>query len=88
VTTDISAIKDIDKASDEELGDYMNDNNARQLMHITYGMLLQAKDSNGKYLFKDEFYKALNENEEKYEEALIKHIGKHIGKHIELLGVK
>jgi tagaturonate epimerase len=84
VTTDISAIKDIDKASDEELGDYMDDNNARQLMHITYGLLLQAKDSSGKYLFKDEFYKALNENEEKYEEALIKHIGKHI----ELLGVK
>lgn len=84
VTTDISAIKDIDKVSDGELVGYMNDNNARQLIHITYGLLLQAKDSNSKYLFKDEFYKTLNENEEKYDRALMNHIEKHI----ELLGIK
>jgi tagaturonate epimerase len=83
VTTDISAIKDIDKVSDSELVSYMDDNNARQLIHITYGLLLQAKDSNGKYLFKDEFYKILNENEDKYDQALMKHIRKHI----ELLGI-
>lgn len=84
VTTDISAIMDIDQVSDGELVNYMNDNNARQLIHITYGLLLQAKDSGGKYMFKDELYKTLIDNEEKYEEALMKHIGKHI----ELLGVK
>lgn len=84
VTTDISKIEDIDKVSDSQLINYIKDNNARQLMHITYGLLLQAKDGSGKYLFKDELYKTLNENEEKYEQVLMKHIGKHV----ELLGVK
>jgi tagaturonate epimerase len=84
VTTDISAIRDIDKVSDGELADYMNENNARQLIHITYGLILQARDNSGGFLFKDEMYSELKLNEEKYEQALMKHIGKHI----ELLGVK
>lgn len=84
VTTNINAIKDIDKASDSELLEYMEDNNARQLIHITYGLILQAKNENGKFLFRDEIYKVLNENEEKYEQVLMKHIGRHI----ELLGIK
>jgi hypothetical protein len=84
VTTDIKAIKDINLVFDDELVEYMNDNNARQLIHITYGILLQATDNNGEYLFKDEFYRTLSENEEKYEQGLISHIGKHI----ELLGIK
>ena len=78
ITADFDAIKPLDEVSDAELPDYMNDNNARQLIHITYGLLLQAKDESGKSLFKDEFYDTLIEQEEAYEQALQEHIGKHL----------
>lgn len=82
VTTDISKIRPLAETSDEALPGYMDDDNARQLIHITYGILLQAKDPEGKSLFKEEFYRVLNEQEEAYEQSLIGHIGKHL----ELLG--
>lgn len=82
VTTDISAIKPLEQVTDAELHKYMDDNNARQLIHITYGILLQAKDANGNPLFKDEFFDTLSDQEEAYEAAL----KSHIGKHLELLG--
>ncbi|CRF28793.1 Uncharacterised protein [Mycobacterium tuberculosis] len=83
VTTDISKIVPLDQVADADLADtYMNEDHARQLIHITYGILMQAKDEQGGSLFKDEFYRTLSEQEEAYEQSLISHIGKHI----ELLG--
>lgn len=82
VTTDLSKIKSIEGLADSELVQYMDDNNARQLMHITYGILLTARLENDKLIFRDDIYKTLIDNEEKYEISLIKHIGKHL----ELLG--
>jgi hypothetical protein len=82
VTTDIAAIKPLDQVSDENLPQYMDDNNARQLIHITYGLLLQAKGDNGTSLFKEEFYSTLMQKEEEYKAAL----EQHIGKHLDLLG--
>src|SRR5690606_26764751 len=70
VTTDLSAIKPLSEVADADLPEYMNDDNARQVIHITYGILLQAKDENGQSLFKDEFFKTLIDQEEAYEESL------------------
>ncbi|PZE20132.1 tagaturonate epimerase family protein [Paenibacillus xerothermodurans] len=79
VTTDLSKIVPLDQVKDADLADtYMNEDNARQLIHITYGILLQAKDEQGDSLFANEFFRTLSENEEAYEQALIKHIGRHI----------
>ncbi|WP_281888502.1 tagaturonate epimerase family protein [Paenibacillus sp. YYML68] len=79
VTTDLSKIAQLDQVSDENLADaYMNEDNARQLIHITYGILLQAKDDNGQSLFKDEFFRTLSEQEEAFNESLCTHIGKHL----------
>ncbi|WP_240420195.1 tagaturonate epimerase family protein [Paenibacillus periandrae] len=83
VTTDLSKIVPLDQVADADLADvYMNENNARQVIHITYGILLQAKDAQGNSLFKDEFFSTLNEQEDAFEQSLISHIGKHL----ELLG--
>lgn len=78
VTPDLHAIKPLDRQADDELSEYMNDDNARQLFHVTYGLLLTATDDNGKYLFRDEFFKTLRNNEEVYNSALKKHIGRHL----------
>lgn len=78
ITPDFDAIASLDEVSDEKLVDYLNDDNARQLLHVTYGLLLTAKDENGNSLFKDEFFNELDKEEELYREYLIKHIGRHV----------
>lgn len=82
VKANLDNIKPLDQVTDAELPTYMEDEDARQLIHITYGILLQAKDNNGQSLFKDEFYRTLIEQESAYEDAL----RQHIGKHLDLLG--
>ncbi|HZG86651.1 tagaturonate epimerase family protein [Paenibacillus sp.] len=82
ITADFAKVKPLSEVSDAELPEYMNEDNARQMLHITYGILLTAKDDSGASLFKDEFYATLGEHEEAYEASLIAHIGKHL----ELLG--
>ncbi|SHJ69863.1 tagaturonate epimerase [Geosporobacter subterraneus DSM 17957] len=78
VTTDIEGIVPLEKVNDHELSQYMNENNARQLLHITYGILLQAKDASGQYLFREDFFYTLEQHEAEYDEALRKHIGRHL----------
>jgi tagaturonate epimerase len=83
ITPDLSTIAPLDSVSDAELPEYMNNDAARQVIHVTYGILLTAKDETGNFLFRDEFFQTLNEKEEEYRQALVSHIGKHV----ELLGL-
>ncbi len=62
----------------------MDDDAARQLFHVTYGLILTAKDENGQSVFKDEFFDTLIDQEGEYRAALVKHIGNHF----ELLELK
>jgi hypothetical protein len=84
VTTDLSKIPDVDTLKDAELPGLFNQNDARQLIHITYGLILNRKNSDGSFAFKDKLYKLWKKHEQVYTDALIKHIGKHL----DLLGVK
>ncbi len=70
VTTDLSKIPALDKLSNEELPELLNENNSRQLLHITYGSIL--KD------MKEEIYRTLNTYENEHYEMLETHLGKHL----------
>jgi len=74
----VENIPPLDSLKDSELPDLMNRDDSRQVMHITYGLILQARDESGKSLFKDELYRVLFEYEEEYNQALKKHIGRHL----------
>lgn len=78
VTPDLDSIKPLDEATDNELPAYMDDDATRQLFHITYGLILTTKDDQGKFVFRDEFFKTLHDYEDEYNAALIKHIGRHL----------
>ncbi len=78
ITPDLDSIDALDSVSDEQLAGYMDNDAARQVLHVTYGILLTAKNDQGNFIFKDEFFNALNDNEQAYREALISHIGKHV----------
>ncbi|MDR4887173.1 tagaturonate epimerase family protein [Fredinandcohnia sp. QZ13] len=78
ITPDMSTIVPLDTVADADLPEYMNNDAARQVIHVTYGLLLTAKDEDGNFIFKDEFFNTLNEREEEYRHGLVKHIGKHV----------
>lgn len=77
ITADITKIPAVTSLSDAQIPDLMNMNEARQLLHITYGSILT--DSALRPLF----FASLNKNEAYYHEL----IKKHFEKHLSLLGV-
>jgi hypothetical protein len=81
LTTDLSRIPDIDTIADDELVNLFKQNDSRQLIHITYGSILRARDNKGKYIFKDRIYKILFE----YEEDHYRELSNHIRRHLKLL---
>ena len=83
VTTDLSKIPNISAMKDGELASLFEINESRQLIHITYGHILSRKNTDGSFSYKDRLYKLLRKHEDKYRNALMKHIGRHL----ELLGV-
>ena len=85
VTTDLKKIPNVDKLGDKELPGLFEQNDSRQLIHITYGLILNKKnDEAGSFTFKDRLYRLWQDRAEEYAQALVKHIGKHLI----LLGVK
>ena len=77
-TENTSNIPDINTLTDEELPSLLDQDDARQVLHITYGLILSEKNNDGTSKFKDIIYKTLNEYEADYYEALEKHIKRHI----------
>jgi len=78
ITENTDYIADLSDVSDNMLPDYLNQDDARQVLHITYGLILQAKNPDGSTLFKDRIFDVLYEHEEEYFTALEEHIGKHL----------
>lgn len=64
--------------SDEELPGLLNDNNARQILHVTYGRILTDKRQDGEYIFKERLFEILSNNQDLYDEYLEKHFIKHL----------
>ncbi len=68
-------LKDVDKLSDAQLPHLLSDNEPRQVIHISYGAILNA--------LRKEIYQLLD----KFEEEHYAIVSGHIKKHINLLGV-
>lgn len=78
VTTDLTKIPNVDNLSDTELPSLFKQNDARQLIHITYGLILNEKDSKGNYVFRNRLSQVWHENEDTYASMLQNHIGRHL----------
>ena len=78
VTTDLNKVPALDTMSDADLPTLFTMNDARQLIHITYGFILTEKNADGSYRFKNRLYKFWRENESVYSDMLYSHIGKHL----------
>lgn len=78
VSTDLTKIPGLNDLTDEQLPTLFNNDDSRQLIHITYGHILNAKNDAGEIRFKDRLYKAWRTGREQYAELLKEHIGKHL----------
>jgi hypothetical protein len=78
VTTDLDRIPKLGGLTDQELPRLLDQEDSRQLLHITYGFLLNAQKENGKYLFRDRLDHVLTQFEEDYWSLLEKHIEIHL----------
>ena len=77
MTTDLGKIPALDTLADSDLEGLFDQNDARQLIHITYGLILNERNSDGSFKFKDRLYKIWREYREEYAELLFRHIGRH-----------
>ncbi len=78
VSADPAGIPPIDRLADSELPGLFAQDDARQLIHITYGPILNARAEDGAYRFRDRLYGLWRREREGYAELLKKHIGKHL----------
>jgi tagaturonate epimerase len=78
VTTDLGRIPILETLGDADLPDLMEKVDSRQLLHITYGFLLNARSEQGHPLFRDRFFEALVRYEEDYWTLLERHIRRHL----------
>lgn len=78
ISADLAKVPDISKISNSGLPGLMDQDDARQVLHITYGQILQAKKADGAFRFRDRIYETLNRFEEDYCKALENHIGRHL----------
>ncbi len=78
VSADIKKVKKASEYNDKELKELFNINDIRQILHVTYGRVLTDKNDSGKYLFRENIYKCLIENEDLHYEYLITHFHRHL----------
>lgn len=71
-------LPDIFALKDSELAGLLDDEDSRQILHITYGLILQEKDKNEEYAFKNELFETITGQEDKYYGNLKRHIGRHL----------
>ncbi|MDY0210963.1 MAG: tagaturonate epimerase family protein [Acholeplasma sp.] len=78
VTTDLTKIPNVDDLSDQDLPLLFKNNDARQVLHITYGFILNHKDDSGQFVFRNELFNLWKQESSTYSDLLYTHIGKHL----------
>lgn len=64
--------------ADDRLESLLDRNDARQVLHVTFGSVLTDKSGAGEYTFKNDILNVLIDHEEDHDEVLSKHLGRHV----------
>lgn len=72
ITADFNKIKPLDECSDEELPEYLDLPESRQLIHIIYGFVMQNST------LREKLYNALYTHEDLHYQLIRDHIRKHV----------
>lgn len=75
VSAETAKVPGSERVADDQLEGLLDDFDARQAFHVTFGSVLTAE---GGGLFRKRLYEALEKKEEKHYAILAKHLGRHI----------
>lgn len=78
VSAKLENVHSSDKYTNEQLLDLFTQNDARQVLHVTFGKVLTTLKDDGTSLFKDKIYKCLKKNEDVHYNYLINHFKNHL----------
>lgn len=67
-----------EKLTDTQLPDLLNQFDARQIFHVTFGSVLNARDQGGQFRFYNDFMSLLRANSDLYAANLEKHFVRHL----------
>jgi len=62
----------------DDLPALLDDDNVRQVLHVTYGSVLNARREDGRWRFRELLLDTLRRNEEVYAQVLQRHLARHI----------
>jgi hypothetical protein len=78
VSADPDRFPDPRQLTDDQLAGVLDSFDGRQLLHVTFGSVLTARDTHGDTLFRERLQGALACHEETHYEVLETHLGRHI----------
>ncbi len=78
VSADVSAVLPGAQYGDRDLPALFESNDARQVLHVTFGKVLTTKQPNSRYLFRDRILRSLVDHEDVYYEYLESHFRRHL----------
>ncbi|MEX0687026.1 MAG: tagaturonate epimerase family protein [Balneolales bacterium] len=78
ISADPNRLDDPDEITDKDLPALLDDDNSRQIFHVTFGSVLTHKSEDSDLSFRDRIMDVLARNEQIYEECLYKHFRKHL----------
>ncbi|MFQ5854791.1 MAG: tagaturonate epimerase family protein [Anaerolineae bacterium] len=78
VSADPSRVPSPDQLADDELASILGQFVGRQVLHVTFGSVLTARNEAGDYRFRDRLLGALQADEEAYYTALEAHFERHL----------
>lgn len=78
VSADLNKLQSADAYSDAELEGLFESNDARQVLHVTFGKVLTIQNADGTYRFRDDVLRCLREHEATYNRLLERHFRRHV----------
>jgi len=78
VSADLAKVPRVAHHKDAELPALLDQFDTREVVHVTYGSVLNARRGDGSWRFRERLYDALRQNEDAYGRILERHLGRHI----------
>jgi hypothetical protein len=78
VSADLKKVPSSKELSDYQLSQLLDDFDAREVLHVTFGSVLTTISTTGELRFRNRLLQTLIENEEAYQQCLVEHFHKHV----------
>ena len=78
VSAEVADVPRTANHDDHELPQFLDQFDAREVLHVTYGSVLNARTDEGAWLFRERFFEGLRTHEHVYEHVLVRHLGRHV----------